>query len=1008
MTNNKHILRNKNIFLLIFNKILFKKFWSLFFFILIISIPCLGQSNSGKLAGKISDATLNQTLSSVSVIPKGSKKGTQSITDGTYILLLPAGKYTVSFSHSGYQQKDISDIEIKAGETTDLNIILEEANKKLQAVVVTLSVKKETVSAIYNKQKTSSAASDGISIETIRKTPDNNVGQIAKRITGVNVQDNRFIVVRGLADQYNQTTLNGVPMTSTESDRNAFALDLIPASVVDNIVVNKTATPDMPGNFAGGVVQINTKDFPSNDFFSIQLGAGFSDKTIGNDFYSDKRDKLEILSFGNNIRKLPKDFPSPSSKGGELRLYNNVERQRYLRMLKNNLAPLNHGPSNLNENIQLGYGKTFKFKNETQLGIVAALSQRKTELIDQEITARDPSIDQASSTTSDLIIYGLKYYSENSRYRYNTDIGGALNIAYSFGKNKITLKNLFTQLFDNIYTRRSIVRATDGAFPGLGKGYGNTYFPEQKALLNSVISGEHRTGKDNDTRIDWNVNITSVNTNRPDIRNFVLKEEDSVNHIYSINQNQNTVEQSLQQNSRIWQKDKDFIYGGAFNITSPFILFRVKQLLKGGMLFQNRARKAVSNTIAYSPFSSTIDSFLAPSHFYGANGASLGTFDGASTGNYNAGSSSLAAYISIENKIWEKIRFIWGIRAENYQQYVYVYSPLIYNNFRDYDFSINALSARNTFDFLPSANLVYALTKKINIRAAYSKTVIRPELKDLADFERYDYQKFIVILGNSNLRSTNIQNFDLKFELFPSAGEIVSLAAFYKKIVDPIEFARSLNYFDRSIRSLNTGDAYVKGLEAEVRKKIDFIPFAPWLKNVTLFANGSLLESKVNSIDINTVEFQTVAEHTLTGQPDYIINAGISISAFKNTFETTLNYNRTGDYIYQLGSAAKVEKQSYLPTPVARLLARDLLDLVITQSLFKNKCKIKLSASNLLNKPYIIYQDTNGNKKFDAPIKVKPFSVISEIDAAYESGIDALYLSVQPQRTYSFSISYTF
>ncbi|HEV8083818.1 MAG TPA: TonB-dependent receptor, partial [Chitinophagaceae bacterium] len=255
---------------------------------------------------------------------------------------------------------------------------------------------------------------------------------------------------------------------------------------------------------------------------------------------------------------------------------------------------------------------------------------------------------------------------------------------------------------------------------------------------------------------------------------------------------------------------------------------------------------------------------------------------------------------------------------------------------------------------------------------------------------------------------TNIQNLDLKFELFPSAGEIVSFAAFYKKIIDPIEYARSLNYSDRSIRSLNTGDAYVKGIEAELRKKIDFIPFAPWLKNVTLFANGSLLESKVNSIDINTIEFQTVAEHTLTGQPDYIINAGISIGAFRNTFETTLNYNRTGDYVYQLGSAAKVEKQSYLPTPVARLLARDLLDLVVTQSLFKNKCKIKLSAGNLLNKPYIIYQDTNGNKKFDAPIKVKPFSVMPEIDAAYESGIDAVYLSVQPQRTYSFSISYTF
>ena len=963
------------------------------------------QSGTGKLTGKITDSSNNQSLFGVSVIANGSTRGVASITDGSYILPLAPGSYTVRFSYSGYKTKEISGVEIKKGETSFLDVILAPKGS-LQTVVVTAqSARQATQSAVYNRQKLLAASSDAIGAIAMSRTPDANAGQAVARVPGINVKDNRFVVVRGLGDQYNQTMLNGVLMTSTESNRNAFALDLVPTSVLDNITVVKTATPDMPGNFAGGIVQINTKDFPASNFYSVVIGAGFSDQTLGKDFYSDKRQNTDIIAGNSKNRSLPDNFPSALTKTGSIYGFNAIEQHRYLRMLKNNLSPVNYGPSGLNENFQLGFGKTIHFKNLTQVGIVLAITQRKSELIEDEVNAREPEIPVFLSATQTQGAKDLYYYSENRNYKYSADFGGVLNFAYSFGKNKITFKNLYSQILKNNYTDRPkvFVSSSSNFLVGNSNLFGLTYFTEQKNILNSILAGEHRTGRDNGTRIDWNINTTINNTNTPDTRNF-LYNKDSLGFII-FNYNQATVSQALQQNSRIWSKDNDFIYGGAFNVTTGFDFFKTKQVFKSGFLFQNRTRQSRASVFIYQYISGTLDSLLRPSQFYSSDlespGLSTRSAVAASNGTYNSGSSLLAAYESLESKIGEKIRIIWGIRAEKYQQYVNVFNPVFFSNFRDFDLNITGVTARSTFNFLPSINTVYSLTKKINLRAAFSQTVIRPELKDLAEFYRYDYQSFIVSIGNPQLRSTSIKNYDVKFELFPSAGEIFSLSAFYKKLNNPIEYVRNAQQDDRLLQPLNVGNAYVRGVEAEIRKKLDFIPGAKWLGNVLVFGNGALLKSKVATQLLNDFFFPKITEHTLTGQPGYIINAGITINAFKNSFEITGSFNRTGSFIYQLGSADKLQKlpngQLVLNVPNSRVNPRNVLDCTISKDLLKNKCKIKVNISNILNSRYIVYQDVNDNGKFD-----EPYSLQSN------SGIDTTPSFLNSQRTYSFSIGYTF
>jgi outer membrane receptor protein involved in Fe transport len=984
----------------------------MFVFIGFLSFNILAQSGQGKLTGKITDGSTNQTLAGVSIQAKGTKYGVATITDGTYILTIPAGTYTISYSYTGYKKKEITGVIIKTGQSTFLDIIMDPSTDELAGVVVTSSVRRETQSSVYSAQRRSSAVSDGISQESIRRTPDNDGAQILKRVTGVNVQDNRFVVVRGLGEQYNQTMINGVPMTSTETNRNAFAFDLIPAAVIDNITINKTATPDMPGNFAGGIVQVNTRDFPASNFFSVSLQVGYSDETRGKDFYGDKRGKYEWLSFGGKIRDLPKDFPGPTERAPFTDI-NDQEKFRYLRMLKNNLAPINYGPSGLNENIQLGFGKTIKLKDESQFGIVAAINQRKTELIQNEISAKAPNFTRNGPAGSPIISQ-LDYYSENIRYNYSVDFGGVLNFAYRFGNNKITLKNLYTRIFSNTYIDRPLVLVEDVLLANNEKEIGISHLVEEKRILNSILGGEHRTGKKNETRLDWNINITSNRNLQPDTRNFILRTDTSVGAspsewIYR-NQMNTNFDAALERHSRLWASGDDVIYGGAFNITSPYILFKNKQIFKGGILFQNRVREVTGLVLPFQGLKNTIDSLLSPTNYYpGGAAVEVGSADFVSrSGNYNAGSSLLAAYASMENVFKEKLRVIWGLRVENYQQHVNLYRPVYFDNFQNPDLTSYQFAARNTFNFLPSVNIVYNLFSTVNIRAGYSNTVIRPELKDIAQFSRFDYQTLQSTTGNPELRSTSIKNYDLKLEWFPSAGEILSVAAYYKDMLDPIEYSRPNLLSSIPTRTpLNVGEAYVRGVEAEIRKKIDFIPFASWLSNVTVFGNGSLLQSKVSAKLINSFLYDSIFEHTLTGQAGYILNAGINILAFNKTFEATISYNRTGDHITELGrfnAIVLANSKTGADIPNFRLKARDIVDLVVSQSLFRNKLRLKFNASNLFKTRFIIYQDLDANGRYDGPVVISKTSP----QRAYVSGTDATPSTIDPQRTYSFAVSFTF
>lgn len=967
-----------------------------------------GQSAGGRIVGKVTDAATNEPVGGVSITVKQTQKGVSSGADGAYNIALPKGTYTLVFSSSGYQGKEISGIDVRDGETTFQNIILQAASKELTGVVVT-SARKESQASVYSVQKRSSAASDGISIESIQKTPDNNAGQITRRITGVSVSpDNRFVVVRGLADQYNQTILNGVPMASTETDRNAFAMDLIPAAVIDNIVVNKTATPDMPGNFAGGLVQVNTLDFPASRFISVSVQGSMYDGTINRPYLSDQRGSLEWLGFASRSRDLPAGFPAFKDQASIVQ-QNIQEKTRFLRMLPNNLAPVSQGDAFLNHSIQLGFGNSYRLKDGSQLGLVVAANQRTNELIEDEITAAQP-VGPGVGVAQDGFKF-LNYYSENVRYSYASSLGGALNLSFRKGNHRISLKNLYSNQFRNIYIDRPFASIEAFAVlnpqPGISRIAGTSHVVESRQIMSNVLMGEHRTGRNNETKVDWNINTALYNTYMPDTRNFLYKKVDSSGFL--LGNSNSSVAQSISSQGRSWSDNKDFIYGAAFNVSTVFLLGGKKQLFKSGFLFQNRSRNASGILIPYFAPEGTIDQFLAPGNVYPGGPLEFTTaISGVASqvGNYNAGSSALAFYESLENNFGKRWRLIWGLRIENYHQFVNVFNPLFFPGFDVPVLEPFGYTSRNAFNFLPSVNLVYALSDKVNIRAGVSSTVIRPELKDLAPFLSFDFRNFQTTTGNTELRSTSILNYDLKLEYFPSAGEILSIAGFYKDITDPIEKVQGVDN-DVAIRPLNTGKATVYGAEAEIRKRLDFISDAEWASNIFLFGNASLIRSEVEAGPIDNVLIRQVTAHPLSGQPEYIINAGISLQLFKKSMEATFSFNTTSDYIVQLGAFNEVVLPNGNITqtsPHYRFRGRDMADLVLTQSVLKKRGKLKLSISNIFREPLILYQDLNGNERYDKLVTIDK----DAFDYMITGGDDNTPVNVIGQRNISLSFSYTF
>ncbi len=911
--------------------------------LLILGTLSTFSQQAGKISGKVTDSKTGETLIGLTVKITGATLGASTDIEGRYTLgNLNPGKYSLSFSYIGYQAKNITDIEVQAGKTTTLDVIMEEASSlALQEVVITATVRQESISALYAQQKNSVSISSGITSELIRRTPDRNTSEVLKRVSGASIQDNKFVIIRGLADRYNSSILNNAVLPSSEPDRKAFSFDIIPANLIDRVVVNKTASADLPGDFAGGVIQVITRDVPEENFLNASVSFGYNNQSTFKDFTSNARNKFDFLGFDDGSRKLPAGFP------GSFQAYNplsNSDKAKYSAQVKNSYAEIS--PMAIpSQNHQLTWGKRKDYKNGASFGNVVSLSYRNSQ-------------NRALAERKDYEFSGTPFYeySENIS-KYSTNLGLLANLAYIKGSNKIAFKNMYNRSFEDNYTSRTGFTTDNIQDVRL-----NVSDLTTKSLLNSQLEGEHQLGK-KQLKLTWNLNYARVERDQPDQRSMDFRRSmGSQEPFRLIDRNTRRLFSDLQEDT----------YGAQAAVSIPVKLFEQQSTVKVGLLKQFKQRDFGARIFNYqfvgpSVFEKSFtslpkDEIFAPANI-SENGFVLSEFSN-NTDSYDANSDLNAGFLMMDNKFGNKLRISYGARFEQFAQ-----------TLNAIDFSGQAIAAKqDNFDVLPSANLTYTLNAKSNIRLSGSQTVSRPEFRELALFNYYDFISQTSVTGNPYLKRAKIFNGDIRYELYPSAGETFTISAFYKNFNDPIEQRVNSNSTPvvRGINYLNADQATSLGIELDVRKKLSFLGDKAWLNNLTVFANASYIDSKVKGVGI---------DRPLQGQSPYLINAGLQYFSPKTAITFTSVYNRVGQRIFLVG---------YQGYPDIYENARDVLDFQVSKKVLKSQAEIKLNIGDILNQSTVFYQNNTGDSKM-----------------AYEgTGVDRMINSFRLGSNVSLSFSY--
>ena len=703
-------------------------------------------------------------------------------------------------------------------------------SKQLSTITIQSISRKVTDVSVINTIRNSAIIADGISSDFIKKTPDRNASDALKRVSGVTIQDDKFILVRGLADRYNSAWLNKTPLPSTEPDKRAFSFDIIPTALIDNIIVSKSTSANLPGDWSGGLVQVTTKEV-SNNFFNATIGS-----SIGT-----------ISSFRNF--QLNKDIAFPEFPSThQYRISNLTDKKLFTSLLQN--SSVNQFTSTPNINA----GTSFGYKKDSWYALVSSTIRNTYALnyIDRK--------DYQSSTE-------LAYQYKDTVFSQKFSSNSLVNITY-LGKNRYSWKTLVNYQSDDSYLSRS------------GDNFDNVQHVYSKAAnhINNLVINSQFEGKINTT--DFNVGYNRIFREQPDYRITPTTKALESNEPFSI---------AWRDTYRFWSKMYENSFNG--NVNKDLGKFKV------GASYLKKLREFDARIFRYQSLD-VVDEITNNTDQYTAN------FD-------------LGCVYAMYDKQIGKYKINTGIRSE-------------YNLFsvQTSDFSGQRINVdRQYLDLLPSINLSYNKDKS-KYRVSLSKTLSRPEFREVANFAYYDFIRNAQILGNSKLEKADIYNLDLKHEWYPRTGENVSVSVFGKKFQNPIEqiVAEGSVPSNLLLTYTNPNSATLCGVEIEFRKKI-----TSWLD---VYTNASAMNSKVV---VNGIKRQ------LQGQSNYIVNSGVNFHKKNNILNLT--YNRVGDRISAIGFQGyeNIFENS-----------RDVLDITFLRKLPKGE--IKFNIGDVFAQPTIYYQ----------------------------------------------------
>ncbi|MFD1772267.1 TonB-dependent receptor domain-containing protein [Sphingobacterium suaedae] len=949
----------------------------------------------GRISGKILDERGEPLVgASVLVIGNGNLT-TQTDLDGSYTISCTPGRYTLEVRYLSFQTQRITDVVVKDNTQTPLTVSMKAEANTLGQVVVTSGYKKASVDGLYSEQKNRAAIGSGIAAEQIAATPDRHVGETLKRISGVNTTDNKFVLIRGIGERYNAALLDGTVLPSTEAQRRSFSFELVPNALVDNVVVVKTITPDMNTGFGGGAIQVNTKDIPTENFMDLTVGSAINDQSAGKKFLSRKRGKYDYLGFDDGRRAFPADLKTMSTSSPVEELIAQTKRftQDNFTVHRYRAAPAQH--------YQFTLGRLYPLDDSGQrkFGFTGALSYRNNQTVNAIEAIRRGNW----NTNTEIVAQGRSY-------DFNTTLGGVLNMGLQLGQHRLSLRNTYTHVYSNALTRiKGVSSAND--FDGQPEWIREADDPTFTTLLQNKLSGQHQLGN---MKVDWDVARTDIAREQKDIgiatRTIQLIGKDTIFAYFP-----NPISEArFTPISRQHYSNDEKHYSWNVSASRSFDAGILSNTIKTGYFgTHRRARfdwKILPLLKGYAPLDPAltyipIGDMLKPENVR-ADGYLL-LLDGWGNDYYAGESQNHAGYLMLDNRLANRWRLVWGLRAE-YYDYQEIHNGS--NSPKQGAYGAFDLPADKAWQWLPSANLTYSPLGSLNIRAAYSSTVVRPEMMDNSQFFRYS-AFYDGLVGSAGISSTRIDSWDFKTEWFPGLGELLSIGGYYKYFDKPAEMI-AMETLDFGFRYTlkNSNWAKVYGMELEARKNLGFIADVAVLQHLTLSGNLTYQQSKVEGLFMTNdndpengkpIMAPMRQKRALYGQAPYLLNAGLQYQDDK--LGMNIVYNKSGRKTYFVTtSPANTEYEQ----------PREQLDVQLSYRFFKSKLEVKINGGNLLDAASVFYNNRGsyevnpdsegGSLDFSNAQRLKP-----GFTDDYEDG-DLYTFKQRFGRTFSTSLTYRF
>ncbi|MDO4159368.1 MAG: TonB-dependent receptor [Prevotellaceae bacterium] len=902
------------------------------------------------------ECTANGSQTGATVQIEGTDMIAASDVDGKFVFtgLADKGGYTLTVKYISYKTKRIDGVQAK-DEAQEIEIALVPDEQTLQEVTVAGVARRNTETAVIQMAKNSPVIVSNVSAQEISKTQDSNAGEVIRRVPGVSLIDDKFVMVRGLSQRYNNVWINGGAVPSSEADSRAFSFDLIPSSQIDNMQIVKTPSPEYPADYTGGFITISTKDIPTENTAEVSVGGNWNTSTSFSTFKYSDGSGTDFLGFDSGMRSLNGGINASMNSIGDggTDLLNNGFNNNWL---VKTMRPA--GDLKLSASI----GRRWKV-GKHQMGMIAAMNYSNEYRMYEDMTNNLFGVYDANKDKSNYL-----RQSTDNQYNHNVRLGAMLNFTLlsASGRHKYQLKNIFNQIGNDRYTWREGISAQSD------NEQSAEYYYRSRTTYNGQLTGKHSFTND---ELDWSASYSFANRNVPDRRRYLI------NDALETGTMQLTTGNDI---SREWTKLDEHIVSLAVNDKHDFSFGSWTPSLKFGAYGEYRTREYVTRNFIYNWNASSnnlptgfrtmdVPTLLSSSEYYGEDMLYL-LEEKKMRNNYKGNNTMGAGYLAAMLP-FGKLSVYAGVRYE------YDHMELITNtsDSKESPFSHNY----EYNDLFPSVNATYKFSEEHQLRLSYGKTVNRPEFREVSPSVFYDFDLASDVQGNTELTPCYIQNIDLRYEYYPSKGEIISLAAFYKYFDSPIEWTYTVSGGTDLVYSyMNAKSANTYGLELDIRKDLSFIG----LHGFSWSFNGALIKSKVKFEEGSKEE-----NRPMQGQSPYLINTGVFYKNEKLQLDVAVLYNRIGKRIIGVGrSEGTTSGNETLRVPDSYEMPRDVIDLSASKR-FGTHWEVKLNVRDLLAQR----------------VYYKQFADVNYSDGSHKE-VEQVTRSFKPGRNFGLSAVYKF